>query len=81
MVWKGKGYCWRFLQYSWFLYVLFGRKIKTKQVNKGLRRMEHIFGLEGFTQEMDDCTGGCFGRCRGGCTEVHCGGACVRMGQ
>jgi len=41
-------------------------------VNKGVRRMEHVFELEGFTQEMD----GCFATCNYRCAN-DCGGACL----
>lgn len=46
--------------------------------------MEHIFELEGFTQEMDGCTGSscgnnckdrCTATCRGGCAD-RCTAAC-----
>lgn len=55
--------------------------------------MEHIFELEGFTQEMDgcfatcnyrcanDCVGACVDRCRGNCFEVYCGGGCAHVGK
>ena len=56
--------------------MLFGRKIKTKQVNKGVRRMEHIFELEGFTQEMDGCFATCNYRCANDCVGA-CLGVCT----
>lgn len=43
--------------------------------------MEYIFELEGFTQEMDGCRGGCLDRCRGNCFEVYCGGGCAHVGK
>lgn len=52
--------------------------------------MEHIFGLEGFAQDLDGCTGSscgdncrgaCVDRCRGNCFEVYCGGGCAHVGK